>query len=111
MFTLPEVYRLPLQACDLAVLSACETGVGPSQPLEAGATLANAFLMAVRGEVIASHWRVEGASSAELLGRFFEQAKDTDGKRVSYAQALQDARKNVRSSPKWRRRCTGRRSC
>src|SRR5439155_9164613 len=42
--TLHEVYRLPLSSCDLAVLSACSTHVGPQLPLESGVTLSSGFL-------------------------------------------------------------------
>jgi uncharacterized repeat protein (TIGR01451 family) len=41
---LHEIHGLSLTACDLAVLSACETNVGPDLPLEAGSTLTRAFL-------------------------------------------------------------------
>src|SRR5262249_61348144 len=41
--SLHEIYLLPLQDCELAVLSSCVTQVGPQRPLEAGGTLANGF--------------------------------------------------------------------
>ena len=44
--SLHEVCALALQDCDLAVLSACVTNVGPARPLEAGVTLASGFLAA-----------------------------------------------------------------
>jgi hypothetical protein len=44
--SLHEIYTLPLKDCELAVLSACVTNVGPQQPLEAGVTLAGGFLAA-----------------------------------------------------------------
>src|SRR5262249_61421821 len=44
--SLHEICNLPLQGCELAVLSACWTNVGPLPPLEAGGTLASGFLSA-----------------------------------------------------------------
>lgn len=101
VLALSGICRLPLEACDLAVLSACETGVGPQEPLEAGATLGNAFLMAGARRVIASHWHVEDQSTAELVGRYFDDAMQPGGKRASYAQALQNARKQLRGTVQW----------
>ena len=94
---LHEIYRLPLANCDLAVLSACETNVGPQAPLEAGVTLASAFLAAGARRVVASHWSVDDRSTAELMDAFFEEIMTR--KTASYAQALQQARKRLRHRP------------
>jgi CHAT domain-containing protein/tetratricopeptide (TPR) repeat protein len=101
LLSLWEIYRLPLDACDLAVLSACETSVGPQLPLEAGESIANAFLTAGARQVISSHWHVEDRSTAELMSQFFEQAMAAGGQGVPYAQALQNARKKLRNTPQW----------
>jgi tetratricopeptide (TPR) repeat protein len=99
---LHEIYQLPLGACELAVLSACETNVGPQRPLEAGVTLAGGFLAAGARRVVASHWSVDDRSTAELMGTFFERltAARRDGS-VPFARALQQARQQVRSRPEW----------
>jgi CHAT domain-containing protein len=94
---LHEIYRLPLSGCELAVLSACETNVGPQQPLEAGVTLASGFLAAGARRVVASHWSVDDRSTAELMGAFFEEI--TAKSPTSYAQALHKARKRLRNQP------------
>ena len=47
--SLHEICLLPLKGCELAVLSACVTNVGPQRPLEAGVTLASGFLSAGAG--------------------------------------------------------------
>ncbi len=99
---LHEIYQLPLKGCELAVLSACETNVGPQRPLEAGVTLAGGFLAAGARRVVASHWSVDDNSTAELVGTFFEEVKKAQsGGRVSFARALQKARQQVRSRPEW----------
>jgi CHAT domain-containing protein/tetratricopeptide (TPR) repeat protein len=100
---LHEIYQLPLGECELAVLSACDTNVGPQRPLEAGVTLAGGFLAAGARRVVASHWSVDDRSTAELMGAFFEQLAAARRGRdpVSMARALQRARQQVRSQPKW----------
>ncbi len=47
--SLYEIHNLSLPSCELVVLSSCETKVGADRPLEAGSTLARAFLAAARG--------------------------------------------------------------
>src|SRR5262249_15425024 len=65
--TLHEIYALPLDGCELAVLSACQTNVGPQPPLEAGVSLAGGFLAAGARRVVASHWAVDDRSTAALM--------------------------------------------
>ena len=101
--SLHEIHALPLSGCELVVLSACQTNVGPDRPLEAGATLAQGFLAAGSRRVICSHWNVDDASTAELMGNFFEAVAKADraGAPVNYAKALQAARKAIRLNPQW----------
>ena len=98
--SLHEIYRLPLQECDLAVLSACLTHVGPQQPMEAGVTLANGFLSAGAKRVVASHWNVADRSTSQLMSYFFEALtrEEKDGRRLSTTQAMQEARQRLRAS-------------
>jgi CHAT domain-containing protein len=101
--SLHEIYLLPLQECELAVLSACVTQVGPQRPLEAGVTLANSFLAAGARRVVASHWGVDDQSTAVLMTAFFEElgAAARRGERAPYARALQKARLKLRHTPRW----------
>ena len=98
-----EILQLPLADCELAVLSACQTNVGPDRPLEAGSTLAQAFLAAGAHRVIASHWSVSDASTAELVTGFFELiAKDlAQSNRIDAATALHAAKLKVRQDSRW----------
>jgi CHAT domain-containing protein len=96
--TLQEICTLPLEQCELAVLSACFTNVGPQPPLEAGVTLANGFLAAGARRVVASHWGVDDESTAELMSAFFREVTTT---RTGYARALQQARRQVRDRERW----------
>ncbi len=99
--SLNEIYRLPLQDCQLAVLSACVTNVGPQQPLEAGVTLANGFLTAGARRVIASQWSVDDDATAALMEEFFKALTAERGDHARYARALYEARRNIRQQAKW----------
>jgi CHAT domain-containing protein len=100
--SLHEIYQLPLGDCDLAVLSACSTNVGPQRPLEAGVTLASGFLAAGARRVVASHWSIDDRSTAELIGAFFEKVIDDRRRgRAHYALALQNAKKAIRARPEF----------
>src|SRR5204862_5535582 len=100
---LHEICTLHLGACELAVLSACVTNVGPQPPLEAGVTLAGGFLAAGARRVVASHWSVDDESTAALMAAFFEGVTGPadKGGRVRFAAALQRARRKVRGTPEW----------
>jgi CHAT domain-containing protein len=98
-----EIHRLPLKDCELAVLSACRTNVCPQRPLEAGSTMARAFLAAGARRVVCSHWDVDDQSTAELIGAFTAAIGESlrAGREPNYAVALSDARKFVRNQSKW----------
>jgi CHAT domain-containing protein len=84
------------------VLSACVTHVGPQPPLEAGVTLASAFLTAGARRVVASQWSVADESTAVLMETFFQEvtAAARKGEPIPYARALQKARQQVRRQHK-----------
>jgi CHAT domain-containing protein/tetratricopeptide (TPR) repeat protein len=94
---LHEISTLPLGDCELAVLSACHTNVGPQRPLEAGVTLAGGFLTAGARRVVASHWGVDDRSTARLMTAFFKEVTDATraGRPVAYAEALRKARRQM----------------
>jgi CHAT domain-containing protein len=78
--------------------------------LEAGSTIAQAFLAAGAHRVVCSHWNVDDASTAELIGSFFERIANAVRKKpdsasndinIPYATALHEAQLKVRSQPKW----------
>jgi CHAT domain-containing protein len=96
-----EIHQLPLAKCELAILSACQTNVGPERPLEAGSTMARAFLAAGARRVVSSHWSVEDESTAQLVGVFADEvaAALKQGQKPNYALALQKARRSVRENP------------
>jgi CHAT domain-containing protein len=98
-----EIHGLPLGGCELVILSACQTNVGPDRPLEAGSTMARAFLAAGARRVVCSQWDVDDESTAELMGAFAAAIGQSlrSGEAPNYAIALAEARKYVRGQPKW----------
>ncbi|MDY3551181.1 CHAT domain-containing protein [Gemmata sp. JC717] len=99
--TLHEISRLKLTGCELTVLSACVTNVGPQRPLEAGVTLAGAFLGAGSRGVMASCWSVDDRATAEMMSGFFGAIRAGGGKGTAYPEALRDARLAVKRTPGW----------
>jgi CHAT domain-containing protein/tetratricopeptide (TPR) repeat protein len=98
-----EIFNLRLADCELVALSACQTNVGPNRPLEAGSTIAQAFLAAGARRAVCSHWNVNDESTAELMGTFFENITVAPGGNnpISYAAALKKAKLDVRNASKW----------
>lgn len=100
---LHEIYDLPLQATELAVLSACETNLGMAVEGEGVFALSRGFLAAGARRVVASQWAVNDASTAVLIGAFFEAVVEAEraGVPVDYARALRDAKRRVRQESNW----------
>jgi CHAT domain-containing protein len=82
-------------------LSACVTNVGPQRPMEAGVTLAGAFLGAGSRGVMASCWSVDDRATAELMGAFFGAVRPAQGKGLSHPEALKAARVAIRGKRGW----------
>ena len=98
---LHEIYGLPLENAELAVLSACETNVGEQVDGEGVFALSRGFLAAGAQRVVASQWAVNDESTAVLIGAFFEKVREQEeeARGVDYAAALRDAKLTVRNHP------------
>jgi CHAT domain-containing protein/tetratricopeptide (TPR) repeat protein len=101
--TLAEINNLNLNGCNLAILSACETNIGPQQKGEGVWALSRGFLVAGAKRVVASNWLVDDEAGASLISVFCSAlAKQTTDKQATdYADALQKARRYVRKQEKW----------
>jgi CHAT domain-containing protein len=101
LLTLSELYELDLRACELSILSACQTNYGPQHDGEGVWALSRSFLVAGSRRVVASNWIVDDKAGASLIsyfcGALVKQPKaDTD-----YAKALQSAKRWVRDQADW----------
>ncbi len=72
--TLHEIYATPMQA-NLAVLSACNTGIGRLQTGEGFISLARGFYYAGVPHVITSLWQVNDAATHHLFETFYASIK------------------------------------
>lgn len=95
-----EIYQVKLD-CDLVVLSACSTHVGPQVGGEGVFGLSRAFAVAGARRVVASLWQVDDCSSATLMRGFFERLGKAEkaGRRPPFAAALWEAKRQLRREP------------
>ncbi|CAN5660726.1 hypothetical protein BH18ACI4_BH18ACI4_27980 [soil metagenome] len=86
-----EIMNMKLNA-DLAVLSACETANGRISPGEGVMGTSWAFFVAGTRSMLVSQWKVNSASTSELMVNFYQaqelREKAQSGKK---ARSLQDA--------------------
>ncbi|MCO4761398.1 MAG: CHAT domain-containing protein [Myxococcales bacterium] len=68
-----EVARLDLNGTALAVLSACETGLGVQTSAEGSLGLSRAFLVAGAAHTIVSLWQVPSRETTVLFERFYKE--------------------------------------
>lgn len=66
-----ELYDLNLKNLDLAVLSACESGVGKQQMGEGVMSIARGFSYAGCPSLVISLWKIDDRTSAEVMSRFY----------------------------------------
>jgi tetratricopeptide (TPR) repeat protein len=96
LIDLLEHWRDRLSGCELVVLSACETQQGELQRDEGVFAMPWGFHYAGCPGVIASLWRVDDASTAELMGGFYERLAGEDGGETlaAFTKARRDLRKS-----------------
>jgi CHAT domain-containing protein/Tfp pilus assembly protein PilF len=99
-----EILGMDLNA-DLAVLSACETGRGRIGAGEGVIGLTWAFFVAGCPRTVVSQWKVESASTTELMLAFHRYLKprlETPGRRLGAAEALRQASLAVMHDARYR---------
>lgn len=96
--TANQVYNLNLSA-DLAVLSACQTGLGEEVKGEGIVGLTRGFFYAGAARVLVSLWAVNDASTSELMSRFYKILLKS--KPLRPAAALREAQISMLRNENW----------
>lgn len=94
-----EIYDLRLRA-DLVVLSACQTALGKEIKGEGLIGLTRGFMYAGAPRVVASLWRIEDRSTAELMKRFYQGMLSKQ--KLTAAAALRSAQIEMWKQPGWK---------
>jgi CHAT domain-containing protein len=97
ILTASEISNLDLSACELVVLSACETGLGEIKGSEGVFGLQRAFKMAGVKNIIMSLWKVPDAQTAELFDTFYSEC--FAGKTIHEAFQSAQAKMKAKYSP------------
>lgn len=97
ILTASEISNLDLSACQLVVLSACETGLGEVKGSEGVFGLQRAFKMAGVKNIIMSLWKVPDAQTAELFDVFYTEC--FTGKSIHEAFRSAQAKMKAKYSP------------
>ena len=84
-----EIFGMDLKA-SLVVLSGCETGLGKLSTGDELVGLTRAFIYAGTPSVVASLWKVEDSSTAQLMASFYKNLKT-----MTKVEALRQAQLNL----------------
>lgn len=100
-----DLYNLPLNA-DLAVLSACETGIGKLRRGEGIISLARAFAYAGAKSMVSTLWSVSDARTADVMNVFFRELaagadKDAALQTAQLEYLNQEPESNLQLHPKF----------
>jgi len=95
-----EVFNLDLSVCSLVTLSACETGRAVVGGVDEVIGIGRGFLYAGAASLLPTLWKVDDASSAELMEMFYQALLGEYGKAVALAKSqrafLARARTSIR---------------
>jgi CHAT domain-containing protein len=87
--TVRDAYDLDLK-CNLAVLSACETGVSAVAPGDELIGLARGFFSAGAPALLVSLWRVDDQTTADLMASFYQRLRAGDGPAAALRHAQRE---------------------
>ncbi|GER82946.1 hypothetical protein KTAU_15830 [Thermogemmatispora aurantia] len=93
-----EVFNLDLASCSLVTLSACETGRVALGGVDEVMGLGRGFLYAGAASLLPTLWKVDDASSAELMTLFYEGLLAGRSKVMALAEAQRAFLARTRSS-------------
>ncbi len=98
VLTALEVAEMDLSGMELAVLSACQTGLGEEAAGEGMLGLQRAFAVAGCRSVVSSLWSVDDAATSVLMERFYLHLWE---KKLPKLAALRQAQIDVLRHPEW----------
>lgn len=84
-----EIYELELKA-ELAVLTACETGIGKQNRSEGVRSLAHSFAYAGCPSLVMSLWKIDEKTSSEIITSFYGNLSDGQAKNHALRKAKLD---------------------
>lgn len=97
-----EIAMMNLTGCRLAVLSACDTGLGQEEVDEGVYGLQRAFKLAGVDKIIMSLWPVSENATSYLMEHFYDYLKNGQQIEDAFREAQQETRKDKRfSSPRF----------
>ncbi|MEP7270540.1 MAG: CHAT domain-containing protein [Acidobacteriota bacterium] len=95
----PDIFNLKLDAAELVVLSACQTGLGKEVRGEGLVGLTRGFMYAGAPRVVVSLWNVSDRATSELMQRFYQGMLE---KKLSPSAALRTAQVELRKNNVWK---------
>lgn len=96
-----EIAMLNLTGCHLAVLSACDTGLGQEKADEGVYGLQRAFKLAGVDKIIMSLWPVSENATSYLMEHFYDHLKNGQHVEDAFREAQQETRKRFSSPRFW----------
>jgi len=94
---LAEMFELDLKSCELAVLSACDTNLGPNQHGEGTWSMGRGMLASGAKRVVTTNWQIADDASAYLAYYFIDKVNGSPTPDI--AAALHQAKKRIRNEP------------
>jgi CHAT domain-containing protein len=93
-----EVFNLDLSSCSLVTLSACETGRAVIRGVDEVIGLGRGFLYAGAASLLPTLWKVDDATSAELMEIFYHSLLNKHTKAAALATAQREFLARARTS-------------
>ena len=98
-----EMFELELSVCELAILSACQTNLGPNQRGEGTWSMGRGMMASGAKRVVTSNWSVDDKSTSNLIFWFVKEMNEADA--PDHAAALRQAKREIRldqGNPTWK---------
>ena len=84
-----DIYNLELNA-NLVTLSACESGIGDLKRGEGMISLSRGFFYSGAASIVNTMWKINDASSSQIMGDFYKHLADGESKEVALQNAKLD---------------------